>query len=430
MPHVIAKAPKRVVNLDYGIRVTQKSDANVNLAWPLTAAALAAGDITVEDTEPAPGGRIAGPGFWLPSSDWDKNWRGKLGDPTKLARAAIIGDSIGRGYFSSNINTKGWAAVLASRLQAAYGDGGSGWQGVVDTDVGMTAIGVGAGPKAAYASQKVGATGTWTSGGDPQGPGSLLLWTATNASSLTFKVRGTSVDVYFQKASNGVNGVPWTIDGVAQTPINMNDPTKAPGVVTVDGLADGLHTVVITHPNSANVTTVYGCVGRKATGTLIHNYSRFGTGSGNFLTGAVNWSGGPLTKLGSVDLLIYAIGANDASGGTGMDAWAQNLGNALRRVREYTDPKTDLLIVLPHIGNFDNNSAQMPGISSRARGIAEAFGAGLLNFWGLGRNSWAYWNQLGYWSDGSGSGAAGADNVHPSDAGHAYMADVLTGLLG
>ena len=86
---------------------------------------------------------------------------------------------------------------------------------------------------------------------------------------------------------------------------------------------------------------------------------------------------------------------------------------------------TDLMIVLPHIGTFDSATSLYQDYVARARGLAEGFNAALVDMWTIGRNSWNLWNGLGYWADSTNPGPAGADSVHPSDAGHQFIYNTI-----
>lgn len=63
MPRVAAAPGYKVVELDYGITVTQSSSINVDLNWPLTAAALIASKIVVLDSVSPPGAPAPQPGL-------------------------------------------------------------------------------------------------------------------------------------------------------------------------------------------------------------------------------------------------------------------------------------------------------------------------------------------------------------------------------
>lgn len=55
------------------------------------------------------------------TSGWDKNWtQAKNGGSPRLA---IVGDSVARGYYSSGLQSKGWASLVRARLHDLYDAG-------------------------------------------------------------------------------------------------------------------------------------------------------------------------------------------------------------------------------------------------------------------------------------------------------------------
>jgi hypothetical protein len=112
------------------------------------------------------------------------------------------------------------------------------------------------------------------------------------------------------------------------------------------------------------------------------------------------------------------------------DLWLRTATRALSDLRNTGSGDQDILLLLTHIGAFDGLGNWAP-IVERARGLAESYGAALVDMWSLGRNSWGYWNTLGYWGNGASStaGAAGTDTIHPSDAGHQAYHDALLPVL-
>ena len=78
-----------------------------------------------------------------------------------------------------------------------------------------------------------------------------------------------------------------------------------------------------------------------------------------------------------------------------------------------------------NIGQYDTIS-QWHLYTTAMRGVAETYGAGFIDFWALGRNSWESWKNLGYWGSDNNTGNSGQSTVHPGDIGHAYMASIIT----
>lgn len=113
------------------------------------------------------------------------------------------------------------------------------------------------------------------------------------------------------------------------------------------------------------------------------------------------------------------------------DTWLERVAITFSALKAGTTSSTDLIILLNHIGNHDSATSPFYELYvERVCPLAEAYGAAVVNIWRLGRNLTAYWSTLGYWGtpDGSG-GSSSPDYIHPSDAGHAYIASVLQPII-
>lgn len=465
-------------------------------------------------------GRIGGngkTGLYVPQ-DWGINWASKLAAAkagSGLAKVGVRGDSISFGYYTSNPLTKSFPGLLAANLQAAYADGGSGFNGAYHTSTILTDAGVASNVVTAWTTAAAlwAKTGTWTTAALSVGPGGVALQSTVAASSVTIPFRGTSLKIYTL-----VNGAAdtatftYAIDGGSATTITdaSSGGVKTVRVTTVTGLSAGTHSVVITKGSGSAVLYLIGIEGSNATGVLVNNFAAPGaTGSYDFpivMNGGTAsapsvpglWSGG---SSNACDLFIYAFGANECNrtlsanstlsanvsaltsdfttsvplsvdrymidsetfwikrGPTGATApfsqtvypdllqsshssgatvklplartedWVRNLTDSFLDVRE-SNPAAELVILLPHIGTFDAWK-QFNELAYAARGIAEEYGAALVDMWAIGRNSWNYWNGLGYWGNGASSspGGAGTDSIHPSDAGQQAYHDALAPIL-
>ncbi len=446
-------------------------------------------------------------GIYVPG-DWGANWRAKLAAAkagTGLAKLGVRGDSVSFGAFCANPVTKSYPGLLAASLQARYGDGGSGFKGAHMTSAYLNATTT---PQAAAAwiasgSAIVTAGGPYTNGTD-QGPGAIRIGSTTSGDTLTTTFRGTTLKIY-TRVNNGTSA-PWTysIDGGA--PVSITDTStnayNEVKVTTVTGLSAGNHTVVITHGAGTANLAFLGIEGSNASGVLVNNFASSGAGSDRYAINTADpmnpgiWSGG---SSNPVDLLIYALGANDvnASGyflSTGItltaaglgtattltvssylapgqylidsevvfvvscigttatlkyplaaghsngasikipmispEAWLRTAAGALSNLRNTGSGDQDIVILMTHVGAFDT-FGNWPSIVERARGLAESYGAALVDMWSLGRNSWGYWNTLGRWGNGASTtaGVAGTDTIHPSDAGHQAYHDALLPIL-
>lgn len=387
----------------------------------------------------AVGARANATGLWLPS-DWGQTWRAKRANAGQaIARVGIVGDSVSAGLWSSDLVNKAWSGLLRNSLQTLYGDGGSGFRSAGRSAPGFTTFGFAAGVINAYAAvpdNLIGTTGAWTynTAGAGWGAGAGVLTVAAAGATATFKARGTKIDVY-TLVGPGLGSLHVTIDGQA-----VADIATVAGAIgsqrTTYNVAAGTHTVVLTTVD-ATVVWVSGVSGENAAGVVVHNFSipnavsgwfsTTGNSSGGYGPSAA-WSGG--NKF-PVDLVIYALGLNDANGGVGGDAWAKNVRRYVMQARNAgaADGSTDLLFVMPHLGNYDTANELYQDVVLRARALAEVYGAGFLNLWARGRNSYGYMTARGLMGQSAVPGAAGADVVHLSDAGHQWVHDQILPIL-
>lgn len=363
---------------------------------------------------------------------WGQWWQAALsGASAAPAVAAIVADSVGRGFFANPLLANGWAGQIKATLQGLYGDGGSGFQGVIDTLIQSAVM-------TNYVSEQVvtsTAGGLWTAGVTRDGPGATVVYNNAPGATTAFSgVRGTTIRMFLLRAA--AIGAPFTysIDGagaVASTTLGANGILE----VVVNGLSAGPHTVVITHTgNSAQYLNVLAVCGQNSTGVRFDNYGLQGATSAYFAPAAptygapADWSGGPSNPA---DLVIYSLGLNDANANVTAATYLANVETFLSRVRTGTGGKrgkVDLLILAPHLGSW-GTSALYSSYVNGLRSLAESYGAALVNIWAQGMNSYSLWSDLGYWSDGTNSGIAGNDLVHPRTQGHSVIAASLATLL-
>lgn len=113
------------------------------------------------------------------------------------------------------------------------------------------------------------------------------------------------------------------------------------------------------------------------------------------------------------DLLICGFGINDVAGPSleaaqkGMDRVLFGGGDGVREV----------VIVSEHHGAFQDSKGMALPLRAYGAAVAEAFGGAFVDFWGKGKHSFTWANtQVPSWFH---------DAVHPSDTGHARLADDL-----
>ena len=381
-------------------------------------------------------------GYYVPSGwgSWWRSARDRAKEGSGKARIAIIGDSVARGYYSSNLESAGGAQLLRSSLQAFYGDGGSGFKTATDSNTFANAKGVDASAATYYASHGyITKGGTWSLYSGPTGPGFAYGLSTTDSATpgnATFSVRGTIATIY-TISNNGANAN-WSyqIDGGAVVNVTDAPVGNTMQLTQVTGLAAGSHTVKIIY-NDAGTKTLYvaGVSGENATGIIVNNHSIFGIRSSDLsfslygdATSPSDWMGGYKYPA---DLAIWSLGLNDAGSNVTGDAYAKTLRRWMQQVRDggTLTGTTDILIVLPHAGTLDSTNYLYQDYCLRAREIAATFGAAVIDLWALGRNSWNYWNSLGYWCNSATPGNVGTNSVHPSDVGHEYIASVVGSII-
>lgn len=372
----------------------------------------------------------AGRGLYVPPG-WGDIWKPKRNAAaTSGARIVIAGDSLSQGYFASNLHTTSWVGLTRQALQSAYGSGGSGFFSVSRSNAVMSADP--AALSAWQANQSIAAlTGTWTLGSINFGPGITYI-TSSAAATATFKVTGTTVKIYNISGAAPRAGFTYSIDGGTAVPVTVPIGSTLIQTTTVTGLAATDHTVVISWNGApSDVLYLVGVSGENSTGVIVDNLARAGSRTSHWYTGsALNspWNGGTAYPA---DLVICSLGLNDCQNSvTGVD-WLTNMTGYLQAVRAAHNGATDIMLLLHHVGNYGGATAAgfYGQYAAHIRGVAEAYGAALIDLWALGRNSWDYWNSFGYWGNGANPGPAGTDLVHASNAGHAYIANQVIPLL-
>lgn len=115
-------------------------------------------------------------------------------------------------------------------------------------------------------------------------------------------------------------------------------------------------------------------------------------------------------SLGRPDLVIIQLGANDPSNNSNdPQIFRQAISNIIRM---YTSGNSvnytpDFIFVIEHMGNWFDIESKFAAFAAVIASLAVSHGGVLIDMWGLGRRSWKYWSDLGYF----------ADAIHPSTAG-------------
>lgn len=340
------------------------------------------------------------------------------------------------GFYTSHLGTKPIPALLASSLQASYGNGGSGFFGAQRTPQGIA-------PEAAgtetYYTSGAGAgslatqSGTWTDGDDYYGPGLYPIKTTVTGSYLQFTLDGRYADVYWESQA-GASHWEYSIDGGAYTQVTDPGTTGTVRKTTVDMTTAGAHTLRVRFKaGSTGEFHLWGVDARNNTGVAVHNLAWAGNTAANMkaMGNIVDDTNGGATF--PTDLLIYPLGYNDISFTTGTtdddgDAIASYFENFFYGIKE-NDSDVDVILLVYPRGNYDDTT--LPRWASWAatmRGVAEAIGAAYVNA-DPAFGSWANANALGYWGNAANPAIAGTDDIHFSDAGADAIADLLLPII-
>ena len=346
---------------------------------------------------------------------------------SKLVRVAVIGDSIAYGLYASAPapvpTSTSWPGIVRAGLQASYGDGGTGFvSSAASPDDSAGAYPSGSWPVNHYGSN-------WTiqqasSSTAYQSINAFAMTTQHPGDYITFAVRGSSIVVWYVSAPGGAT-FSVQIDGTTvASAVNSAAGAAASNSTLFAGLAGGAHLVTITHTGAAgSAATIMGVDAVNGRGVVVDLYAQ----SGQSLTGFVAAHGAVATAGAAArqaSLLILALGVNDASGGvsaTAAQAAFQTLTAAFSGV--------DTVYVYSSYGALNNPDLY----TSYQSFIAPAVNV-FVDSWTLDTHrSYQYGLSICYWGFYGQPGAcnnAGADNIHPSDSGHALIArDVLAALL-
>jgi lysophospholipase L1-like esterase len=255
---------------------------------------------------------------------------------------------------------------------------------------------------------------------------------------LTFKnVRGTQVRLFYRK-NNSDGAFTWAVDGVSQGTLTPGGGAPGYGIALAT-VADGLHTVTVTSPAANAQCGIYGVSGERSSGLIANRFGRPGGQSSIMNDATQQYAYGKPAQLSGAnlypspsDLAIYAYGVNDAYAGVTADTYFANVWGWLRAQREGATKagEVDLVILMPHIGTNDDAEPIYYQYAQRLRGLAEHYGAALVNVGARYRQSRAAALAAGYFGSSETSlGLTGTNSVHPSDVGHAAIAAMLRPLV-
>lgn len=390
------------------------------LAWSLTQPATPQADLVSS---------VIKPGIYIPPG-WGANLKAKLASKGKIA---VVGDSVSRGYYASNLDTTSWPGLLKSRLQTAYGDGGSGWKGAVDSPTWATAASIPAAAQTAYGANGCywTITGTWSNySSNAFGIGGASIKTTAAGATAQITVKGSTIKIF---TIGGNSAWQYQIDGGTVTAGTIGS-YQTVNATTITGLSAGTHTVKILYNGNGSTDTLYlnGVSGENASGIVVDNFSVYGSGSGlvnntDGLTGGLGMGG----NLYPSDLVIYGMGLNDAGNNLAPQTFLSNVERYIAGVRDggTANGNVDLMFVIQHAGKYDDTNRLMAQYASGLRGLADNYQAAIVNVWSLYKNSYNAFNTLNGWANATSPGTAGSDAVHLSDAGNTLVYNAVNSVI-
>lgn len=341
---------------------------------------------------------------------WSAGWANRNYGPVDILS---IADSVTEGA-GATVQNRRWWDLLRDGLRAKGQPAG-------------VAGGVGYVPAYSYYNNPAVTTGTVTQP-STDGLGYLGL-TLSPAATWTLTFTGTALDVFVTKNSGG-GTLAVSVDGASTgtgfATIATANATKVSGSKTrVGGLTAGTHTVIITCSTATAVlegVMVYN--GDETKGIRVWNNAHSGNTAGSFTGTPAVWTGAVASIQPS--LIVGFLGINDwrtAPDASAPSNYLSNYMTAIAAARAVCTIKPSVLLVVPYVPLVGTNTANASyqvfhnQLVQMQRSIGDVE---LVNLFartgGMGFQS----NQMGLLS---------ADNIHPSDKGHQFIADAVLGKI-
>ncbi|NKT77241.1 hypothetical protein GS882_03265 [Rhodococcus hoagii] len=247
---------------------------------------------------------------------------------------SALGDSITWGVGSDDtanttdedvMRQRSWCVQLRKRLNLTWGaQDANGWMGL------RPAFASGALTSGATASASIGPYGSFSGGGVSITPGGTVSW-PTSSKLGAF----TEIDVWYWGSDAAVTTPREplvTIDGTARNSPTADSATGSLRKVTVTGLADTAHEVVLS--TAGGTCYLFGVtVRRSPSGFVVNRVAKSGATTNDICgtqTGAARTRNIDAALLDS-DLLILALGTNDQGSQVALDKYKANLQEVIDR---------------------------------------------------------------------------------------------------
>lgn len=348
-------------------------------------------------------------------------WFAKLaGRQTARANVVILGDSITAGQGASTFaNT--YVQILASMLNTRFptpglSSHGRGFLPPIIPPSNPSTI------NSSYGSIVTVANSTNLTAGSLFGYGpNLETWdiTHTATNTLTYSLVGDSADILW--AGNPSNGTfEWKVDAGSFTTVSTNVAFGTAYVTHVSLGSAGAHTLTITNA-SGSPTYITGVVeynGDYASGIQVHNCGFSGSTTGYWTSAGGDVSGSAALAALSPSLIIIELCANDNGNGITATTSTTNLNSLISSIRSALSPAPPILLLGLYNAASDGPTTptQWAAYINAMYGIAA--GDSAIDILDL---------TLRMPSTGAASTYSlyNVDGIHPNNAGHQMIADVL-----
>lgn len=258
---------------------------------------------------------------------------------------------------------------------------------------------------------------------DDRGPKRRAVVLAAAGQSITFTLKGTSVDLMYAQATTS-GTISYTIDGGSATTLSLAGGTSFPTsgqLARITLGASGAHTLVVSYSSGGNciIEGVVEYDGDETKGIRVHDAGHHGWTT-------VTWSnrGGFDYWMHSIralnpDLLILGLMANDSTIPTPPATALANLQSILSILR--ADAVNPSVLVVPMFQRSEITAATWAGYVNVCYQLMAADPMVAICDLSLRMPPAGL--------AGNGSLGLYADTVHPSDKGHSMMADAILGAI-
>lgn len=335
---------------------------------------------------------------------WRAKWETALASVASApATVLCVGDSITEGQGSSTKEDR-WTDRLNAYLQGRYNTGGVGGAGWIS---GTHAVYGPDSPWAGYSSQ----SGTITAITTVGDIGFRAASMATGAVR-TYTLTGTSVDIYWQRAS-GNGSFTWAVDGGSATTVSTagTTSTTTKTTVTLGATVGASHTLTITATTGPVVLEgVFVYNGDETNGPRMWEAGHTAWDTNQYLNHADYTNFAAFVTSIAPNLVLIQLGFNDYMNNTVTPAsYSTNLSKLLTTLDGLANRPSILLI-----DSYDYGGTQ-PGTATQAD-----FRTVLLNLVSADPDYRAYLNFGDTMppTDTTGAGYYRTDGIHPNDSGY------------